>query len=103
MKKLIIIIAIALSFASCQKEKDYIEVEVYNIQQGNTSSMIYYTVTNNSDFDIKAKIIFYIDGTDQKNFTSDCKVFVANSGDYYYFNSTGFVYSVDYKVKLCEI
>jgi len=103
MKKLIIVIAIAMSFASCQKESTFIEVEILNISANDNQSTVVYKVMNNSDFDISCTIKFDIDGTDLQKWESDCKIYPANSRIILDFNSTGFVYSVDYKVKICEI
>ena len=103
MKKLIIILVACLFFTACQKEKKFIEVEIVNIMATENGSNIYYTVTNNSDLDIQARIDFDIDGTKQIGWISDCDIFTAHSTISLSFVSSGYVNSVDYKVKICEI
>jgi len=103
MKKLIIVIAIAMSFASCQKESTFIEVEIDNIDAYEIGSNIYYTVTNNSDIDISCIIEFDIDGTEEKKGESDCIKYNARSSVSSVFISSGYVYNIDYKIKICEI
>jgi hypothetical protein len=70
MKRLIVILILMfLLYAGCEKEKDYVSVNVNNITPNGD---IYYTVTNNSTFTLKCKVIFKLDAENIKKFESDC-------------------------------
>ena len=103
MKRLILVLFIGLLFLSCERQKSFIEVEILDITSTDNSSMITYKVINNSDFDISCIIDFKIDGTGQNDFISECETYIAQSEISGVFISSGFINSVDYKVKICEI
>ena len=101
MKKIILAIILIL-LIGCESEKDYLSVNIVSIQNNESTSIITYSVSNESDFDIDANVILNIDGTSLIGWESLCKTYQAKSNQTFIYEATGFVYFVTPKIKLCK-
>ena len=72
MKKLIIIIAVVLCLAGCEKPNDYLSVNVTEIRNTDKGASILYSVTNESDIDMNMKLVFRVKGDKYELIETDC-------------------------------
>jgi len=104
--KSVLIIIILVSLYSCAKEGRVLDIEIEEISyidELNGVTIIPYTVINNSDMNIIAEIHFIIDGEIFKEWTRDCKSYLANTEYNDHINVNGEVYSIKrIKIKPCE-
>lgn len=84
MKKLILIVVLGLFLSGCEKESKYLDVKVTDIIQSNDNYSVNFSVTNNSQMDIKAVIHFKIESDCQKGWYDTFKV-IANTSEVHYF------------------